>query len=338
MKNLCMENGYIDIPYIRSQGYPFTIITGARGTGKTFGALKDMIENKENFIYMRRTKTQIEVSMGDMCPLVPVCKYMGKEVETVKLSKEAMGIYIDGAETPQGYMMALSGISNVRGFSAENIDTIIFDEFIPESHERRIKNEGDAFFNAYETINRNRELQGRKPVQCLLLSNTNTIVNPIFQSLGIIGIAYEMAEKGVQEYKDKERGLYIINLRNSPISKKKAETALYRLLKDNRIIDMSLKNLYLDKPVLQTKSANLNEYKPVVTAGEITVYKHKSRKEYYISPHGRGTRPIYTTSENDILRFRTLYHNLLMEYIDRNIYCENPGCEIIFCQYFGIVR
>ena len=105
MKNLCMKNGYIDIPYIRTQGYPFTIITGARGTGKTFGALKDMVENNEKFIYMRRTKTQIEVSMGDMCPLVPVCKYMEKEVETIKLSKEAVGLYIDGAETPQGYMM-----------------------------------------------------------------------------------------------------------------------------------------------------------------------------------------------------------------------------------------
>ena len=37
---------------------------------------------------------------------------------------------------------------------------IIFAEFIPEAHERLIKNEAAALFNFYETINRNRELDG----------------------------------------------------------------------------------------------------------------------------------------------------------------------------------
>lgn len=339
MRNLCGDNGYIDMAYIIEQGYPFTILTGARATGKTYGALKYVIEHNMKFIYMRRTKLQMDViSTPDMSPFAPVCDDMGIGFDCDKITKETTGVYINGSDKPNGYIMALSGISNVRGFDGSTIDIVIFDEFIPESHERRIKNEGDALFNAYETINRNRELKGKPALKLLLLSNTNSIVNPVYQSLNLITLAYKMAEESQQEYKDGNRGLYLINLQNSPISGRKKETALYRLLQDNRIVDMSLKNLYLDKPVLQTRSANLTEYKPIVTIGEITIYRHKSNRSYYISPHGRGTRPIYTSAENDVLRFRTLYRELLMEYINRNIYCESPACEIVFCQYFGIVK
>lgn len=339
MKNLCAENGYVDMQYIIEQGYPFTILTGARATGKTYGSLKYVIEHNLRFIYMRRTKLQMDViAAHEMSPFLSVCEDMGKDFICEKITKETVGVYIDGSETPSGFIMALSGISNVRGFDGSKIDIVIFDEFIPESHERRIKNEGDALFNAYETINRNRELKGFKPLTLLLLSNTNSIVNPVYQSLNLISVAYKMAESCQQEYKDGERGLYLINLQNSPISDKKSNTALYRLLKDNRIVDMSLKNLYLDKPVLQIKSANLKEYKPIVTVGEITIYRHKSNHSYYISNHGQGTRPTYTSAENDIIRFKTLYRNLLMEYVNRNIYCENPACEIVFCQYFNMVK
>ena len=339
MNNLFLENGYVDMARIIEQKYTFILMTGARGTGKTYGAIKYVIEHKMKFIYMRRTKLQADViSAPEMSPFAPVCDDMSLSLEMDKVSKEATAVYINEESTPAGYVMALSGVSNIRGFSAHDIEIIIFDEFIPESHERRIKNEGDAFFNAYETINRNRELQGKPPVKCLCLANSNSIVNPIFQSLGLITIAYKMAEQETQEYKDGERGLYLINLRNSPISRKKGETALYKLLKDNKIKDMSLENRFLDKPVLQTMSANLKEYTPVVTCGEITIYRHKSNRTYYISPHGQGTRPVYSTSENDCLRFRTLYRYLMLAYIDRKIYCESPACEIVFCQYFGIVK
>ena len=339
MKNLCSENGYIDMDYIIGQGYPFTIITGARGTGKTYGAIKHLINTGKKFIYMRRTKIQMDViTTPDMSPFAPVCTDMGVEFAISKVSKETSGVYFGEGENAAGYIMALSGISNVRGFSGEDIEIVIYDEFIPESHERTLKNEGEALFNAYETINRNRELKGKKPLQLVLLSNTNSIVNTVFQTLGLITAAYKMAEDSTQEFKDKDRGLYLINLQNSPISAKKKETALYKLLKDNRIVDMSIYNKYLEKPALQTKTANLKEYKPVVTVGEITIYRHKSERNYYISPHGQGTRPIYGTSENDLLRFRTLYRHLLNFYINRAIFAENPACEIVFCQYFGIVK
>lgn len=91
---------------------------------------------------------------------------------------------------------------------------------------------------------------------------------------------------------------------------------------------MSLENRFLDKPVLQTMSANLKEYTPLVTCGEITVYRHKSNRTYYISPHGQGTRPIYSTTENDCLRFRTLYRYLMLAYIERKFTVNRPRARL----------
>ena len=54
------SNGYFDFPAVRKLGYPFNLITGGRGTGKTFGGLVDMIETHTDFIFMRRTQTQLD--------------------------------------------------------------------------------------------------------------------------------------------------------------------------------------------------------------------------------------------------------------------------------------
>ena len=85
----------------------------------------------------------------------------------------------------------------------------IFDEFIPERHERPIKNEGAAFLNAYETMNRNRELQGYKPIQTLCLANANDLGNPIFMELGLVSRAMRMQQTGKTMSLLRDRGIGI---------------------------------------------------------------------------------------------------------------------------------
>ena len=67
--------------------------------------------------------------------------------------------------------MALSTFGNLRGVDFSDVDMIFFDEFVPQKNARPIKAEAEAFFNLYETVNRNRELDGRPPVRVLMLSN-----------------------------------------------------------------------------------------------------------------------------------------------------------------------
>jgi hypothetical protein len=44
MKKLYLDNGYVNMDYLMDLPYPFIIVCGARGTGKTYGALKKVKE------------------------------------------------------------------------------------------------------------------------------------------------------------------------------------------------------------------------------------------------------------------------------------------------------
>ena len=60
MENIYTPEGWLDVPKIVAKPYPFIFCTGARGVGKTYGALKYVIENGIPFIYLRRTLTETE--------------------------------------------------------------------------------------------------------------------------------------------------------------------------------------------------------------------------------------------------------------------------------------
>jgi hypothetical protein len=233
-----------------------------------------------------------------------------------------------------GYTAALSTFSNIRGFDASDVELLIYDEFIPERHERPIKEEGSAFFNAYETINRNRELNGNKPLQVLCLANANDIGNPLFMELKLIRLAEKMRSSGQEVYIDKERGIGLFMLDNSPISEQKAETALYKLTKGHSFAEMSLANDFYKEESAPIISRPIKEYKPIVTIGELTIYKHKSNGLYYCSTHKTGSCPVYGTGDTDRARFKKQYIRLWLRYMDNKIEFEETLCEILFQKYF----
>ena len=51
------EDGYLDMGSIMAAGYPFTIVCGGRGTGKTFTALYETIKDKVPVMFLRRLQT-----------------------------------------------------------------------------------------------------------------------------------------------------------------------------------------------------------------------------------------------------------------------------------------
>ena len=301
--NIYNENGYVDIKSILGNNLPFNFIVGGRGTGKTFGALDYVLTNKVNFILLRRTQAQIDIiGKKEFSPFKALERYHGIEVECKSISKYTSGFYVE--DELIGLTCALSTFSNLRGFSS-SADLLIFDEFIPERHERPIKEEGSAFLNVIETINRNRELDGGKPIQVLCLANANDIGNPIFMELGLVKIAEEMKLKGREFYKNPQRGLLLVNLENSPISKQKEETALYKLIKDTSFKRMALSNEFIED-------------------------KHNSERKYYVSEHIKGRVDTYSTASADIEQFRKKYYYLWGSYLGRKIIFENKLCSVIF--------
>lgn len=342
--NVYLESGYLDIRAILRIGMPFTFIVGGRGTGKTYGALEVVVEDKHKFLFMRRTQTQADlINKPEFSPFKSLNIDHEWSIGTSPITKYNSGFYNmeendKGKLVPAGELLgitaALSTISNVRGFDASDVDIMLYDEFIPEKHERPIKNEGAAFFNAYETINRNRELKGKKPLQAVCLANANNLANDIFMQLKIVRKAETMKRKGQEISIDRDRGICIIILNDSPISRKKVNTALYKLTDGTDFGEMSIHNRFSGEEVGKIKSRPLQEYKPVVSIGEITIYEHKSKHEFYVSTHRLGSAPMYGIGDIERGRFKRVYSHLWTEYMCNTIDFEEYLCEILFTKYF----
>lgn len=343
--NIYQESGYLDVRKIMSLGLPFNFIVGGRATGKTYTSLETVKADGVKFIYMRRTQSQADmINKPEFSPFKSLNEDHGWDVGSASLSKYNAGFYEteeteDGGRacigSPIGYTCALSTISNMRGFDASDVRVLIYDEFIPEKHERPIKNEGAAFLNAYETINRNRELQGKPPLQVLCLANANDLANPIFMELKLVRKAEQMRRKGQEVSIDKERGVGLFILDKSPISSRKQETALYKLAEGSEFNRMSLQNDFANEELSTIKSRPLSEYKPIVTVGEITIYKHKATREYYVSTHKTGSPPEYGTGETERARFSRTFNWIWAEYMRSNIVFEEYLCEILLNKYFS---
>ena len=327
-----LPSGYLNIRGILSYKCTFNFIVGGRATGKTYGALSTVLEDNIKFMLMRRTQAQADlINKPDFSPFKPVCDDKHIEITTASVSKYNAKFMLD--DETIGYTCALSTIANMRGFDASDVKLLIYDEFIPERHERPIKSEGAAFLNAYETMNRNRELKGKRPLTVLCLANAFDIANPIFLELGLVGICEKMKAKGQELYINRERGILIALLDKSRISQQKKDTALYRVA-GGAFADMALANDFSYNDASDIKSRSLKEYKLICSIGEISIYKHKSERKYYISEHRTGTAPEYKSDEVGLKRYQK-NHGLLLysAYMRGNVQFENMLTKSLFELY-----
>jgi hypothetical protein len=263
---------------------------------------------------MRRTQSQADlINKPEFTPFKSVARDMGIEIISTPITKYNAAFFEGKQEDdkivpiglPIGYTMALSTVSNLRGFDASDCTILIYDEFIPEKHERPLKNEASALFNAYETINRNRELSGNAPLKMLCLANANDITNPIFTELNIVDKVFSMEKKKQTVSINEKRGYAVVLLSESPISQKKRETALYKLTSCSDFESMAVDNSY-NVDFEKSHNINLIEYIPRFTIDGITVYKHKSNGRYYCTVHkSGGAEPI------DVKIYRKNYAELL---------------------------
>lgn len=339
--NLYTSQGWLDAPAIRRGALPFTAIWGGRGIGKTYGFLRSVrYDDPAPFILLRRTQTMIDIlSNPAYSPFRVIDRDCNAVTAVTKMTKYVTAFYgsdEDGkpAGSPVGYAMALSTIHNIRGFSADDIEYIIYDEFIPEPHERPIKNEYEALLNAYETINRNRELQGREPVKLIMLTNSNTLANPYFLGMGVLRQVDRMLTKQQTIWTDRQRGIMLINILGSPISEAKADTALYRMTGSKSAFGrMSLGNEFVSDHRSECRKIPLPECIPLVAIGEICVYRHKTRREFYVTDIVAGSPPVYAADNTDLQRCVHSFAYLITAYLDDRVVFGDYLSEVLFRKY-----
>lgn len=346
--NLYDKNGYLDMERIISLPVPFIFVTGERGGGKTYGAIKHFLQTGEKFALMRRTQTQADmINAVELSPFKSPCQDMNMMYTCGNIAKGIGGVYPAEKDTDGklhivgeefSIVLALSTIANIRGFDASDIDYMVYDEFIPEKTARPIKEEAVTFFNAYETMNRNRELQGRQPLKCILLANSFDLTNPLFMHLKLVTRAMRMLETGTEFFMDRKRGLALIISQSSPVAQRKKATALYQLVgEDSDFTKFALRTQFVNDMPENIRSCPLREHKIICTIGEISIYKHKSFNSYYITTHCAGTpKDVYTTSDSDTLRFQRQHGYLWSAYLRREIFFENYMVQAIFKKLFKL--
>ena len=335
MSKIYTSSGWVNWDYILEQQASFISVVGARGVGKTYGVMRKLIEEQKKFIYLRRLKSQL-----DQCgklegnPFKKLNEDMDRNIKPY--SSGGIITFRDGDKNSNiiSVGVALSVVANIRGIDFSDIDYIVFDEFISSDGERPIRNEFSAFLNFYETVNRNRELEGKKPVKCIMLGNANTLINPYFSAWHFMKTAVKMILGNQMVWRSADNSRMVILLLASPISKRKANTALYKNANSD-FIQMALDNAFRTDET-NIRSEPLTEYIHMVSIGEIGIYKHKSERKYYVSSTQANT-PYYDSFGIGLRMFQQDYYMLRVHYmVSKNVWFESFELEVIFREIFGL--
>lgn len=338
--SIYLDNGYIDMEALFLHQASFVTIIGARGTGKTYGAssyLLKVCNNDRQFIWLRRTGIEADIiRTKDASPFKKYCLDNNIEPPEIKrVSKQVSGVFVN--EECIGFICGLSTFASIRGAEGlfAKVKYTFYDEFIPEAHVRKMRGEYHALLNFYETVNRNRELEGSEALKLVMASNSNDLANPWFMGLEMVDSVAKLQKKGQEKAYFPDRDLLVINAMNSKISLKKAKTALYKLNKEQSFNDMALSNFFAIDTT-NISSRRLKDYVPVVKYGEMCIYLKKDESEFYVNCHSVGNvRTIkYGTKDAEVF-FKRTYGYVMASYIfNRDVIFENQTARILFEKAF----
>jgi len=265
---------------------PVKIIIGPRGCGKTYSVLDYMQESSSEdskFMYVRREGTEIDSCSTDYGnPYKKLNKDKGYNIHPFQISKfNGFGIAKDDEAKVIGYGVALSTFASMRSQDFSDVDRIFFEEFIPEKQKRKIKGEGQALLNLYETINRNRELMGEKPVELIMCANGIDLANPILLELGATSLIGKMLMNKQRRLTVPEKMLYIEIIPRTKVSELKEETVLYKLANDDFVTDaLDTKFRGADIEFVK-KNVNIKSYKTEFSYGDYVFFSNK--EHYYVA-------------------------------------------------------
>lgn len=341
------REGYIDISYVMGKGAVFNYLLTGRGTGKTFGALQWAADNDVRILFLRRRQVQLDMVTSDAFnPYKPINDLRGDNLEYrfVRAGKGVIELRIFGPDEegkmmpvsgPRGYAASLSGVQNLKGMAVNDIDLIIFDECVPLDTEREVRFEDASFRRLYETVSRNRELQGREPVRCLFLGNANdNLACDLLLQSGVSAVVSRMIKKGLEEDINQELSRGVWYLQSTPITERKRRTALYRYSSDE-FVEESLSNR-VGRDTDRIRSRDLRHYRPWVSIGGVCIYRRKSAEPgLYVSTHFSGSPESYPYTKEGLARFKLRALEIKSLIWRGRVEYESVLCEMIIHKIVG---
>lgn len=244
----------------------FIIITFAgRATGKTYSGLKTVVEQGKKFCFIKRTLEDVKLLVAgnrlntdnskeerkffvDVSPFKPLNRDLNWNIRAFNIYPGLGGFFkCDSSNNPVGepigYIMALSGAGKFKGFDMSEVDVIIFDEFVPVTGTRPLKDEGKILLDLYATISRDREQRGKKPLQLWCFANADNIVCPVIDTFGLIDELADMARKDREFHYDPQRKILLHKLKTSDdFARVERNKAIYTAMAGTKWAKMALEN------------------------------------------------------------------------------------------------
>lgn len=256
------DNIFYDYQRILSYNALLNFIIGERGVGKSYGAKKYVaqrfIKKHKQFVYLRRYKTELKQAM--MKNGNPIFFDQIKNDKSMKnhiLSNKNDTMYIDGKLC--GYAMPLSVANILKSSSYEEVDTIIFDEFIiDKGNYHYLQNEVIQLLDVIETVARLRD------IRVLFLGNAISITNPYFTFFNL-SLPYN---SDIKTFKD---GLIVVNyIKNLKYREVKKSTRFGKLIDGTEYGKYAIDNEFLrdSKSFIRKKTKNCKFYFILVINGK----------------------------------------------------------------------
>lgn len=237
------------------------VIIGGRGIGKTTGALiwavNNFIKRGEEFVLMRRYKTESKKAIGEII----------KDFDGIKAVSLGNGLFkLESNKVRIGYVLSLSTQNTYKsGLDFSNVSTLIFDEAILPAGGayRYLDNDVEVLFEAMSTI-----FRARKGYNVFIMGNNASLFNPYFEYFHIPKFEFN--------YVDKERELYCELAKNSAeLLEQEKETPLFKLTKGTAYHDY-----HYDNKIWVNNTGKIGEKLPTAKLAYRLVYNNITLNVY----------------------------------------------------------
>ena len=219
-----------------------------RGPGKTYSFLRYCIDEEKFFIYMKRTKEDVELLCTgsdnsemriDADPFVPLNRDFGWNIKPKLIPKQkGLGAFYDtnsegeAVGAPLGLIISLSGIKSIKGMDMSKAEFICMDEYIPQATEIVRQKEGEALADFVMTVLRDKVKRGQK-LKIVMFANAEEISTPITNELEMVDDMAEMMFRGESHYYNRSRRIlyHHITQQEIPLTKEELESDMFVLMR-----------------------------------------------------------------------------------------------------------
>lgn len=215
---------YYNYDKLFSYDFLIAFVIGERGVGKSFNAkvaaLKRFLRTGEEFIYLRRYKTELDTSLSNFWDDLQSNGYFDDLNLKVKKNKMLTKFLCDNKVC--GYALPLSTSNILKSTAFPKVSLIIYDEFLVEegrSH-RYLKREPELFLDVIETVGRLRD-----NLKVILLGNAINVHSSPYFAYWNLELPYN------SEFRTFHDGLIVVNyIKNLEYRKAKKQSRFGRLI------------------------------------------------------------------------------------------------------------